>query len=136
MKTEIEIPSISPSVKRYIIAGIIAAVLLQFIVGAVFIHRLGVLTQQERAWRAEVQHSKECIKALQINIDAKQAENKLLTERITAAQQQLDTLYSQIDNREVTLLEMKNYGQKTISTYLALPIDERRAAFTKLIGRR
>jgi len=136
MKTKIETPTLTESAKRYIIAGIFAAVLLQFVIGGVFIHRLGVLKQQEKAWRAEVQHSKERIRALQINIDAKQAENKLLTERITAAQQQLDTLYSQIDNREVTLLEMKKYGQKTIDSYLALPLDERRAAFTKLIGRR
>jgi len=136
MKTEIETPTLTESAKRYIIAGIFAAVLLQFVIGAVFIHRLGVLKQQERAWRAEVQESKGRIKTLQINIEAKQAENKVLTERITAAQQQLDTLYSQIDNREVTLLEMKKYGQKTIDSYLALPLDERRAAFTKLIGRR
>lgn len=121
--------------KRHLIAIVIGFVLLQVIVGAVFIKRLGVLQAQEQAWRVEVERSKQRIGELNDLIKATHAHNKALSQKIAVYTAEKDSLLKQVDDREVTLLQLKKYGQKTIDDYMALPIDERKAAFAKLIGR-
>ena len=121
--------------KRYIIGGLVLAILVPIIVSAIFIKRLGVLQAQEAQLRVEISNSKKQIQLLETNIANKQQENELLELKVTASIAAADSLVGLVELREIKILEIKKYGQNKIDDYLALPIDERQRVFAKLIGR-
>lgn len=121
--------------KRYLIGGLVLAILVPIIVSAIFIKRLGVLQAQEAQLRVEISNSKKQIELLETNIANKQRENELLALKVTASIAVADSLVGLVELREIKILEIKKYGQNKIDNYLALPIDERQRVFAKLIGR-
>jgi hypothetical protein len=121
--------------KRYVIGGLVLAVMIPIIVSAIFIKRLGVLQAQEAQLRVEISNSKKQIQLLETNIANKQQENELLALKVTASIAAADSLVGLVELREIKILEIKKYGQNKIDDYLALPIDERQRVFAKLIGR-
>lgn len=121
--------------KRYVIGGLVLAVMIPIIVSAIFIKRLGVLQAQEAQLRVEICNSKKQIQLLETNIANKQQENELLALKVTASIAAADSLVGLVELREIKILEIKKYGQNKIDDYLALPIDERQRVFAKLLGR-
>jgi hypothetical protein len=121
--------------KRYIIGGLVLAIMVPIIASAIFIKRLGVLQAQEAQLRVEISNSKKQIQLLETNIANKQQENELLALKVTASIAAADSLVGLVELREIKILEIKKYGQNKIDDYLALPIDERQRVFAKLIGR-
>jgi hypothetical protein len=117
--------------KRYIIGGLVLAIMVPIIASAIFIKRLGVLQAQEAQLRVEISNSKKQIQLLETNIANKQQENELLALKVTASIAAADSLVGLVELREIKILEIKKYGQNKIDDYLALPIDERQRVFRK-----
>jgi len=121
---------------RWFIAVIAGAILLLFIVGNIFVHRLGILKEREKALENQVAQSKAKITALNDSIAATKSINEQLAAKVAQLEPEIDSILTIVENREITILKTKKYGQQAINDYLSLPIDEREAAFTKLIGRK
>jgi uncharacterized coiled-coil protein SlyX len=121
---------------RWFIAVIAGAILMLFIVGNIFVHRLGILKEREKALENQVAQSKAKITALNDSIAATKSINEQLAAKVAQLEPEIDSILTIVENREITILKTKKYGQQAINDYLSLPIDEREAAFTKLIGRK
>jgi hypothetical protein len=135
----LDIPNIKPPTfeidKRYLIGGVLLAILLPIIIASIFLKQLGELKSEKRHLTNEISASKKKIELLEINIVSKQRENELLAVKIAASIAAADSLFGLVELREIKILEIKKYGQHKIDNYLALPIDERQRIFAKLIGR-
>ena len=111
------------------------ALLVLLITVSVFIYRLGVLKEKNKHLHKEITQSEARILRLVEAVEIKEALNKELTEKIAKLEPQIDSIYHIVEQREITILKTKRYGEKAINDYLALPFDEREKQFARLIGR-
>ena len=122
--------------ERIYLMAAAAAILILIITASVFVYRLGVLREKQKHLKKEISQREVKIGQLERENQSVRVQNENLSKIIANLEPQIDSIYGIVEQREITILKTKKYGDKAISDYLALPTDEREREFAKLIGRK